>query len=59
MSLDQRNDARLAGRLIEGRMGYALIVGFAVMVAYGAASEFILPAFAQIEAAFEAARSAR
>lgn len=50
----KRNDPRLAGRLLEGKLVFGLICLMAIGVGYVAVTEFILPAFAQIEAAFEA-----
>lgn len=50
----KRNDPRLAGRLLEGKLVFGLICLMAIGVGYVAVTEFILPAFAQIEAAFDA-----
>lgn len=59
MNLEKRNDDRLAGRLLEGKLSYAIIIGLALGLGYLAITEFIAPAFAQIDAAFEALRPAR
>lgn len=53
------DDALLAGRLLEGKLAYVLIAILAIGVGYTVISDVILPAFAQIEAAFDAVALAK
>lgn len=48
------DDARLAGRLLEGKLVFWIAALVAVVIGYIVVTDFILPAFAQIDAAFEA-----
>lgn len=59
MSIERRTNARQAGRLLEGKLVFVLIGLIAIGIAVGTVTQIILPAFAQIEAAFDAARPAR
>ncbi len=59
MSIDRRTNARQAGRLLEGKLVFVLIALIAIGIAVGTVTQIILPAFAQIEATFDAARPAR
>ncbi len=50
----KHDDPRLAGRVLEGKLVFAVVCLIAIGVGVGVITEFILPAFAQIDAAFDA-----
>jgi hypothetical protein len=50
----KHDDPRLAGRVLEGKLVFGLVALIAMGIAAYAVVDFILPAFAQIEAAFHA-----
>lgn len=48
----KHDDPRLAGRVLEGKLVFAVVCLIAIGVGVGVVTEFILPAFAQIGEAF-------
>ncbi|APZ81867.1 hypothetical protein vBEliSR6L_102 [Erythrobacter phage vB_EliS_R6L] len=53
------DDALLSGRLLEGKLVFGLMALLAIGIGYVVVTDLILPAFAQIEAAFDAATLAK